>query len=163
MDSDRYSYFPDYRAYETTASLIMQVAGRAGRKGSGRVLIQTFNSEEEIFHAIKNHDYNLIAEKEFEKRKKYNYPPFSNLILIVLKDKDKKKLDEKSKVIKDELKKLNLNVNGPIDPLIKKIKGDYRKQLIIKQKNVPKRDLLEIQKKYDNEMKLYLNPPTTFL
>jgi primosomal protein N' (replication factor Y) len=163
MDSDRYSYFPDYRSYETTASLIMQVAGRAGRKGTGKVLIQTFNPEEEIFHAIKNHDYNLIAEKEFEKRKKYMYPPFSNLILIMLKDKDKKKLDEKSKVIKEELKNLNINVNGPIDPLIKKIKGEYRKQLIIKQTDISKKDLLAIQKKYDNEMKLFLNPPTTFL
>lgn len=163
MDSDRYSYFPDYRSYETTASLIMQVAGRAGRKGSGKVLIQTFNPEDEIFHAIKNHDYNLIAKKEFAKREKYGYPPFSNLILIMLKDKDKNKLEQKAQIIKNEFKNLNININGPIDPLIKKIKGEYRKQLIIKQKDISKKDLLTIQKKYDNDMKLFLNPPTTFL
>ncbi|MGM0640757.1 MAG: replication restart helicase PriA [Thermotogota bacterium] len=163
MDSDRYSYFPDYRSYETTASLIMQVAGRAGRKGSGKVLIQTFNPEEKIFAAIKNHDYNMIADQEFSKREKYKYPPFANLILIMLKDKDKNKLDEKTKVIKEEFLKMNIKINGPIDPLIKKIKGEFRKQLIIKQKDISKQDLMSIQKKYDSDMKLFLNPPTTFL
>lgn len=163
MDSDRYSYFPDYRSYETTASLIMQVAGRAGRKGEGKVLIQTFNPDEKIFSAIKNHDFNLIAEQEFEKRQKYKYPPFNDLILIMMKDKDKNKLDEKANRIKEEFKKYKININGPIDPLIKKIKGEYRKQLIIKQSDVSKEDLLELQKKYDNDLKLFLNPPTTFL
>ena len=163
MDSDRYSYFPDYRSYETTASLIMQVAGRAGRKGSGKVLIQTFNPEEKIFTAIKNHDYNMIADQEFSKREKYKYPPFANLVLIMLKDKDIDKLKEKAEMVKEEFLKMNIKVNGPIDPLVKKIKGEYRKQLIIKQKDISKADLLSVQQKYDNDLKLFLNPPTTFL
>lgn len=63
LDSDRYTHLPDYNAKESTASLIMQVAGRSGRKEKGKVLIQTFDSDNEIYQAAINHDYTLIAEK----------------------------------------------------------------------------------------------------
>ncbi len=40
---DEYLLRPSFRASEETLALAMQVAGRAGRKGEARVLLQTKN------------------------------------------------------------------------------------------------------------------------
>ena len=41
LDADATLRFPDFRAEERTFALISQLAGRAGRGGEGRVLVQT--------------------------------------------------------------------------------------------------------------------------
>ena len=41
LDADATLRFPDFRAEERTFALIAQLAGRVGRGGEGRVLVQT--------------------------------------------------------------------------------------------------------------------------
>lgn len=44
FDTDRMMHFPDFRSYERAFQLIMQVSGRAGRRGKqGTVILQTAN------------------------------------------------------------------------------------------------------------------------
>ena len=43
LDADSTLRFPDFRAEERTFALVTQLAGRAGRGGHGRVIVQTID------------------------------------------------------------------------------------------------------------------------
>jgi primosomal protein N' (replication factor Y) len=83
LDADATLRFPDFRAEERTFALIAQLAGRAGRGGQGRVLVQTIAPEARaIVHAAR-HDSDGFIAGELERRRALGYPPFSHLIRIV--------------------------------------------------------------------------------
>jgi primosomal protein N' (replication factor Y) len=83
LDADATLRFPDFRAEERTFALIAQLAGRAGRGGHGRVLVQTIAPEARaIVHAAR-HDSDGFIAGELERRRALSYPPFSHLIRIV--------------------------------------------------------------------------------
>jgi primosomal protein N' (replication factor Y) len=83
LDADATLRFPDFRAEERTFALIAQLAGRAGRGGHGRVLVQTIAPEARaILHAAA-HDSDGFIAGELERRRALSYPPFSHLIRIV--------------------------------------------------------------------------------
>lgn len=83
LDADATLRFPDFRAEERTFALIAQLAGRAGRGGHGRVLVQTIAPEARaILHAA-HHDSDGFLAGELERRKALRYPPFSHLIRII--------------------------------------------------------------------------------
>ncbi len=76
---------PDYRAAERCFQLITQAAGRAGRGDeTGLVVVQTFNPDNyAIIHGT-NQDYSNFFKQEIALRKYMEYPPFSDLVQIVL-------------------------------------------------------------------------------
>ncbi|MBA3810029.1 MAG: primosomal protein N', partial [Solirubrobacterales bacterium] len=83
LDADATLRFPDFRAEERTFALIAQLAGRAGRGGEGRVLVQTIAPQARaIVHAAR-HDSDGFVTGELERRRALAYPPFSHLIRIV--------------------------------------------------------------------------------
>jgi primosomal protein N' (replication factor Y) len=83
LDADATLRFPDFRAEERTFALIAQLAGRVGRGGDGRVLVQTIAPEaRSIVHAAR-HDSDGFLAGELERRRALAYPPFSHLIRIV--------------------------------------------------------------------------------
>ena len=83
LDADATLRFPDFRAEERTFALIAQLAGRAGRGGDGRVLVQTIAPEaRSILHAAR-HDSDGFLTGELERRRALRYPPFSHLVRIV--------------------------------------------------------------------------------
>ena len=83
LDADATLRFPDFRAEERTFALVTQLAGRAGRGGAGRVLVQTIDpTASAIAHAARHDSDGFLAE-ELERRRFLRYPPFSTLIRIV--------------------------------------------------------------------------------
>jgi primosomal protein N' (replication factor Y) (superfamily II helicase) len=83
LDADATLRFPDFRAEERTFALIAQLAGRAGRGGDGRVLVQTIAPDaRSIVHAAR-HDSHGFTAGELERRRALAYPPYSHLIRIV--------------------------------------------------------------------------------
>ncbi len=84
LDADATLRFPDFRAEERTFALISQLAGRAGRGGDGRVLVQTLAPEARAIRHAARHDSAAFAAEELERRRALAYPPFSHLIRIVL-------------------------------------------------------------------------------
>jgi len=83
LDADATLRFPDFRAEERTFALIAQLAGRAGRGGHGRVLVQTIAPDARaIVHAAR-HDSDGFIAGELKRRRALSYPPFSHLIRIV--------------------------------------------------------------------------------
>ncbi len=83
LDADATLRFPDFRAEERTFALIAQLAGRAGRGGHGRVLVQTIAPEARAILDAARHDSDGFIAGELERRRALRYPPFSHLIRIV--------------------------------------------------------------------------------
>lgn len=164
MDSDRFTDFPDYNATENAGALIMQVAGRAGRKEKGKVIIQTFKKESGFYGAVSQHNYDSIINAELEERKIFNYPPFSDLLLVIISDTDENKAKNISDEIYREIIKMGYEgeLYGPVKPMIYKLKNKYRYQIIIKTKKTYE-NLKNIFDKYRNNLYVYLNPPSTML
>lgn len=80
---DEYLDYPDFRAYEKTLSLAMQVSGRAGRANFGKILIQT--QKREFFeNFIQNYD--AFYKNEISLRNPL-YPPFARLLRINISNK----------------------------------------------------------------------------
>ena len=84
MGFDELLNFPDYKARERTLALAMQVAGRAGRNGAGRVIIQS--KQREFFESYIS-DYDAFLKDEIGYREGL-YPPFTRLLRIIISHKD---------------------------------------------------------------------------
>jgi primosomal protein N' (replication factor Y) (superfamily II helicase) len=83
LDADATLRFPDFRAEERTFALIAQLAGRVGRGGEGRVLVQTMAPGARAIADAARHDSQGFLAGELERRQALGYPPFSHLIRIV--------------------------------------------------------------------------------
>jgi len=133
---------PDFRASERTYQLITQVAGRAGRgEFEGKVIVQTYNPEHYSIQCAKNYDYTGFYNKEIMLRKEFVYPPFANMISIVIYGEDNRLVAMKAKevynVLIEEIKELRLydvlkDIIGPYPAPLEKIKSNYRYQILIK-------------------------------
>ncbi len=129
---------PDFRSAERTFQLITQAAGRAGRgEDPGRVLIQTYNPDHYAIVAAATHDYEAFYRAETAIRKQIGYPPFSDLIQIVLSsEKEQEAYEICRQVAADFIRTAGRSeeryVFGPQAAPMNKIKGLYRFQLLIK-------------------------------
>jgi primosomal protein N' (replication factor Y) len=84
LDADSTLRFPDFRAEERTFALIAQLAGRVGRGGRGRVLVQSLAPEARAIEYAARHDSDGFIAGELDRRRALGYPPYSHLIRIVL-------------------------------------------------------------------------------
>lgn len=133
--ADRLLHFPDFRAEERAFQLLMQVSGRAGRKGRpGRVIIQTNRPDEPLFSFIIHHHIHNFYQKELAERQAYGYPPFTRLIEITLKHADKKTVHQAihhlHQTIRLELP--DLRILGPGEPIIPFMRNLHLMNLLIK-------------------------------
>jgi primosomal protein N' (replication factor Y) len=83
LDADATLRFPDFRAEERTFALIAQLAGRVGRGGEGRVLVQSIAPEARSIEYAARHDADGFLAGELLRREALRYPPFSHLIRVV--------------------------------------------------------------------------------
>jgi primosomal protein N' (replication factor Y) len=83
LDADATLRFPDFRAEERTFALIAQLAGRVGRGGEGRVLVQTIAPQARAILYAAHHDSDGFLAGELQRREALRYPPFSHLIRVV--------------------------------------------------------------------------------
>lgn len=142
INSDIILNFPDFRAGEKTFQLLTQSSGRAGRGSKdGKVVIQTFNEENEVIQNTVMGNYEGYYRKEMELRKILNYPPFGRLIIIVVSSEEEEELEKKAKKFYNILMAgLNIGTNPggnefvsePFKAPIYKINGRYRYQIFIK-------------------------------
>lgn len=134
LNADNMLHFPDFRSYERAFQLMMQVAGRAGRKGKqGKVLIQTYDEENEIFRMLKSYDVSAFIRMQAKDRELFNYPPYSRIIKVTLKHKKRQILDQASYQLAIMLRKSFSNrVLGPEYPIVSRVRNYYHKHLLLK-------------------------------
>ncbi len=132
----------DFRANERSFSLFTQVCGRAGRgERMGRAIIQTYQPFNTTIKYAKKHDYIAFYENEIIQRKRLNYPPFCDIIYIMLTGEEQTEVSACSEEIADEIKIYMkdsddiLSVVGPGPAPIEKIRNNYRYRILIKCKS----------------------------
>ncbi|MBM7420939.1 MULTISPECIES: primosomal protein N' [Chryseobacterium] len=133
--ADSMLYVQDFRAEERAYQLITQVSGRAGRvSGKGRVLIQTFNPDHSVFQLIKMNNISKIYKYFLTERQKFNYPPFTKLIMIELKHRRDEKVDRASQFLGSVLRKYLPEdcILGPERAQIARLNNLYQFQVLLK-------------------------------
>lgn len=160
INADQTLNIPDFRSSEKTFAMLCQVSGRAGRKkNNSLVVIQGFNLEHYSINYTKNHDYDSFYEEEIKLRKKLDYPPFTDLILIKVSSINYDLAFLEAKKISNYLVKNNINVLGPNAAMIPKINNKYILQLIIKTKKLNDiyNNIKYIKEKYDTNKSINID------
>ena len=134
VGADALLRFPEFRANERAFQLLTQVAGRAGRgTGSGRVMIQTFNPNHPVLRDVVSGDQVGFYRRELAERRQFNYPPFSRLILLVLRHKEDAKVQTAAAWMANQLRaELGSCVLGPTPAPIPRIRALYLRQILLK-------------------------------
>jgi primosomal protein N' (replication factor Y) len=83
VDADTGLLQPDFRSEERTFQLVTQLAGRSGRDGPGRVLVQTFTPDARPIALAARHAVEEFLAGELERRRELGYPPYRHLVRIV--------------------------------------------------------------------------------
>ncbi|MCX6174912.1 MAG: primosomal protein N' [Ignavibacteriales bacterium] len=128
-------WIPDFRADERTFQLLTQVAGRSGRsEKEGEVIIQTQNQKHFVLQKVLMNDYKGFYEREILLREQGEYPPFTRIGLIEMKDEKEDRVQAGIREFFDYLRKhgKGLKMTPPTEAIIYKIKGMYRFQILIK-------------------------------
>ena len=132
LNGDNLLASPDFRAEERAWQLIMQVAGRAGRRDKrGEVIIQTAEPQHSVYSMVG--DYERVTAKLLAERKQFGYPPFARIVKIVMRSGYKERLVALSLQLGEQLRgRFGRRVLGPVAPLIDRVRGEYRVELMLK-------------------------------
>jgi primosomal protein N' (replication factor Y) len=85
VDADGALQHADFRAEERAFGLIVQLAGRAGRRGEPAVVIvQAYQPRARAVQLGARHDVEGFLEGELERRRALGFPPFGHLVRTVL-------------------------------------------------------------------------------
>jgi primosomal protein N' (replication factor Y) len=130
---------PDFRAGERTFQLLCQVAGRAGRGFTpGKVIIQTYSPEHYAIRAASKHDYLTFYNQEIDYRRKFGYPPFSQLASLAFSHTNesacRREVERMSRLLaaeKDRRGMPDLRLIGPVPAFVPRVRGHYRWQLVL--------------------------------
>lgn len=134
LNADNLLNYPDFRAHERSFQLMEQVSGRAGRRQKqGKVVIQTSDPANKIIRLVLRHDYVNMFRMQAEERMAFNYPPFSRMVKINIKHKDRAQLNYFADILGADLKNIfGKRVLGPESPVISQVQLWYIKTIIIK-------------------------------
>lgn len=143
ISADSTFNLPDFRAAERGFQLLTQVAGRAGRgEYSGHVLFQTYNPDFYALDSAREQDYKKFYNTEIKSRQEFIYPPFTQIIRVILSSDDSDRAEKCIEQIADRLSELidkygfdeHLELLGPSNCVIEKLNGLYRYQILLKNK-----------------------------
>ena len=138
MNADALIHSPDYRAYERSFQLLLQVSGRAGRSAQqGKVLIQTYNPQHPVIQQVLQNDFRGMYQSQIEERQSFLYPPFVQMIKITLKHSNFNQVNESAEWFANTLREVfasqrGIDVLGPEFPPISRIRNEYLKDVLVK-------------------------------
>lgn len=147
ISADASFNLPDFRASERGFQLLTQVAGRAGRgEFSGKVYFQTYNPDYYALASAKSQNYDEFYATEIVAREEFDYPPFSQIVRLILSSQNNFRAEKSAQEIALRLCTMvekfgiseRLEVLGPTPCVIERINSMYRFQIIIKNKMAEK-------------------------
>lgn len=125
---------PDFRAAERTFGLIVQVAGRAGRYSpDGRVIIQTLRPGHDAIRRAAVADIDGFYAGELEVRRQLAFPPFSRIIRLVLRGRDRAQVETAARQLADRIAphfRDGAELLGPAECPLGVISRNHRVQLL---------------------------------
>jgi len=138
LNADTALNLPDFRSAERVFSLLSQVSGRAGRGDRpGRVLIQTYATDNYALDYVTRHDYQGFAALELSQRQVLAYPPFGYLVNLVFSGNDETRVHNAAQQISDNLtsEAAEVEILGPAPCLLPRLRNKHRMQLLLKSEN----------------------------
>jgi primosomal protein N' (replication factor Y) len=136
VNADTGIQMPDFRAAERTFSLLVQVSGRAGRFiPDGRVLIQTSRPSAAAIILAREGKLEEFYAGELAMRRQLGFPPFSRLIRLVVRGKNRHRVIEEcatlARALTERLGSAG-EVLGPVEAPLSRIAGNYRHHCIVR-------------------------------
>ncbi len=134
LNADNLLNAPDFRASERAFQLMMQVAGRAGRRRSGaEVVIQTSQTDHPVIRQVAAGDYESMARMQLAERRTFLYPPYSRLTRFMLRCRDYERLRQCARAMSEMLRrKFGSRVMGPVSSAVETIRGEHRAEILVK-------------------------------
>lgn len=134
VNADSLLHFPDFRANERAFNMLVQVAGRAGRRNEqGQVFIQTSDAANPLLKFISSQDYSGYYEYELEQRRRFGYPPFTKIIMLYVKHREEAEAVRLATRYAGELQKVfGTRVLGPAKPSVARISNYYIQTIMLK-------------------------------
>lgn len=134
LNADAVINYPDFRSAERAFNMLEQVAGRAGRRdNSGKVIVQTYNPEHPVIRFMQTHDYLSFYRHELEERRAFSYPPFSRIISVFIKHRDRAAVERCAAGYANALREIfGPRVAGPIEPPVARVQSLFIRKIVLK-------------------------------
>ncbi len=139
LDADASLHFSDFRSAERTFQLITQVAGRSGRaEEKGKVVLQTYSPEHPVLMQAIKYDYEGFYKQEISIRKATHFPPFTDIIRVLVTGENEDKTLAVTKQVYDKINDI-YNANrgkfrffGCMKAPIKRLQKKFRFQVLMR-------------------------------
>ena len=134
VDADLSAHGYDLRSAEKNIQLYHQLSGRAGRASDkSTIYFQTYSPNDEILINISKNNPKIFLKSELDLRKEKKLPPFFKLISLTVSGKDKIAVNRFASYLKFKIPKLkDVDILGPVDTPIFKLKKKYRSRILIR-------------------------------
>ena len=137
ISADTSLNLPDFRAAERTFQLLTQVSGRSGRgEKEGEVFIQTYRPDDYSIQAAAEQDYEAFYRREMEARRELNYPPYSQLVNLVISGEDERDVVRRAELLAGAFAGLaesgQVEVLGPAPAPIARLRRRHRWHLLVR-------------------------------
>ena len=127
---------PDPFSGERVFQTLTQVAGRAGRsERGGKVVLQTFDPENQVIQSAAEHDVSGFYKYELEQRKRLGYPPFARLVRLEYRNTDQASAENEAMRLAKKLSAVSGKHSaliGPVPSYFAKVGGYYRWQIVLR-------------------------------
>ena len=123
----------DFRADEKAFHLLEQFRGRCGRRDrKGLFVIQTSQPEHPIYKRVTENQASMLYNQLMEERKDFNFPPYSRIVEITIKDIYEDRAERMSLKLANILRRvINNDIIGPYSPTIEKVADNYLRKIRI--------------------------------
>ncbi len=148
VNADTYLHLPDFRAAERTFQMLVQVAGRAGRRSTGgQVVIQTFSPNHYALTTAASQRYDRFYREEIAFRAKHGHPPFKRLVRFLVRDRDNDAAERRATDLADEIEQFILahedvqggvDILGPAPAFAVRVRGQYGWQILLRGNAAPR-------------------------
>ena len=139
LDADMSLHFSDFRSGERTFQLLTQVAGRSGRADEvGKVVLQTYSPEHPVLQQAIKYDYQSFFNHEISVRKATGFPPFTDVVRVLISSEDDDRALSATKAIHGELnaiyleRKNDFRFFGCMKAPLKRLQNKFRYQVLMR-------------------------------
>jgi primosomal protein N' (replication factor Y) len=135
---DNLLYLPDFRAKEKIWQLLKKIEVQTSLSKSNDIYLQTFKPQSDIFQNFYLKKDDIFYQQELVERQELKYPPFSQLIKIIIQGANqvetKKEAEKVYRKLTEfsEYDKINIYINEPTPIYTNRVRGRWRYVIVIK-------------------------------
>ena len=133
LDADGALQQPDFRAEERAFSLIVQLAGHAGRRGEpSTVIVQAWEPSGRAVQLGARHAVDEFLDGELERRREHEFPPYGHLVRVVVEGPNAAAVHAVARRLAERVVQAGplLRVRGPA--LLHRLRGRSRRAILVR-------------------------------